>query len=932
MPGYPRTTEDRTVRYNRRVTRLVRSLALINYPRLRAAAWVVACLLSALPAFAQADGDGAAAGGVEVGGANGGGGAGWQQVSLKVSQFGVGNICRGGGWIGVLVEFSDDAADKPRDLVFRLTLPDPDRDTVQYERAVTANPGVRQSVWLYAWLPFDQVGAAVTVSVHEAAERVGVGGGGDGSEESATRLTAGRQLGKIEAVPNRNRFGPGVGLLGVVGRSEAGLGQYARFLGSAGGGGGWGGSGFSPTGHELTDVVGGLSPSPAGLPDRWQGLAQFESIVWTGSSLEYQPSRLSQAQADALREWVRRGGHLVVVLPSVGQTWLTGSSGAAGGGRGNNPLADLMPSVAPIRHENVDLNGYSSLLTRPPLRSSVTPTLPRGAVVHEFRATPSAGPYDAMPILVGPSGDETAGSEGGVIVVRKLYGHGAVSVIGIDLAQTALAASSALRADVFWHRVLGRRYLLELPRQSTSQDAAAAANAAQAKSFARVATNLDDMIDPTIQKSGQAAAGLLLAIVVFAAYWFVAGLGSYAYLSKKNRKQHAWLAFVGVAALFTAIAWGGAGLIRIRHIEGRHLTVLDHVYGQEGQRAREWATIFLPTYGDRTIAVMPQDSAGAGNGRQDSADLIAAMDPGRDAFDIGGVSAGGGGVGKAFPDARAYAVDCRRPSAITVPTRSTVKQVTADWMGAIPNGWGMIHPVAELGEEAAAADVAMGREIALVERPKALGSLTRAFRVRGDLVHDLPGELHDVTVVLVVQQQNPRQSPESMPAITYCGKMPAPWKAGDRLDLETAIPAESKAINGLNKALDDVLGREKPSGYGFNTSSAGSAGSVKDEMLGLSFFNVLSQPLGNDGDPGAVRTLGYGLDLSRWITQPCIIVLGVMNDTPGPVPLGVDGEDVRGRINGGRTIVRWIYPLPPNPPAYVGAGAERLDEEEPSSQ
>ena len=59
------------------------------------------------------------------------------------------------------------------------------------------------------------------------------------------------------------------------------------------------------------------------------------------------------------------------------------------------------------------------------------------------------------------------------------------------------------------------------------------------------------------------------------------------------------------------------------------------------------------------------------------------------------------------------------------------------------------------------------------------------------------------------------------------------------------------------------------------------------------------------------RELGRELDLSAWLTRPCLILIGYLEDTPTPVPLRLN-DDEDPPPSDGLTIVRWIYPLPLN--------------------
>ena len=102
----------------------------------------------------------------------------------------------------------------------------------------------------------------------------------------------------------------------------------------------------------------------------------------------------------------------------------------------------------------------------------------------------------------------------------------------------------------------------------------------------------------------------------------------------------------------------------------------------------------------------------------------------------------------------------------------------------------------------------------------------------------------------------------------------------------------------------------------------------RDWLNAVSFMTLIEPPDVADMDTtgrraaeraSAVRMLTHGLDLGRWFTQPCIIVVGRMDASAAgstgesPVPIAVDGELAP---TTGTTMVRWIYPLPDAPPAF----------------
>jgi hypothetical protein len=56
----------------------------------------------------------------------------------------------------------------------------------------------------------------------------------------------------------------------------------------------------------------------------------------------------------------------------------------------------------------------------------------------------------------------------------------------------------------------------------------------------------------------------------------------------------------------------------------------------------------------------------------------------------------------------------------------------------------------------------------------------------------------------------------------------------------------------------------------------------------------------------AEREHARELDLSHWLTRPCIIVMGFLEESAIPIPVEIEGETVPSR---GTTLYRWIYPL-----------------------
>ncbi|MBS0191349.1 MAG: hypothetical protein U0573_09805 [Phycisphaerales bacterium] len=789
--------------------------------------------------------------GVPVGGAGGlpvaaGPGSGQivEEVKVEAGEFGTGNVCRAGEWCGLRLRLTD-SAPKQREVLIRVVLDDADGDRPAYSRVLTLNPGVTQDAWIYFRLPFwFKGGDSVLVLANEPIA--------DSREVTGSR--AGRLLARRQILPNGRVHEADTPMIGVVGPNEMGLRQYYAA-------GGNGMATYPLMAHELIDPVSALTSK--GLPDRWMGLGQFETIVWgeSPSGGETDISRLRGESTKAIREWVMRGGHLVIVLPPTGQAWTNPAT---------NELMDILPAVNIRRRESVDLSEYRALLTR--AREGV---LPRSAVLHSFEPLPNAAPQEAIKILNGPQGD--------CVVVRRLVGIGQVTLVGFDFSSRMFSAGGLLDADVFWHRVLGKRGILN-PDQK------------EVVSRGQMLT-VDSQISSQIAKRGTAATGMLMGVGVFILYWVLAGPLGFGVLKARRATRLAWLTFLGTAVAFTGIAFGAATWFRPRRFEASHLSILDHVYGQNVQRVRSWLSLMLPK--DGTVEVVAPDSEGqpeAPGAKAEFGGVLSPWDP------VGSQQRSG------FLDAREYQIDGRNPTRLDVPARSTVKQMQLDWAGS-PR-WGMPHPT---GPEGVRADGA---------------------KLKGELVHDLPGAMHDLLIVHVWGQQPYGSDIRSrIVSRVQFWKYPSEWQPGTPLDLE--LQTGQAAAAGAGELYLSGLVPMSSGGYGMGSpADSKRLGSIVDVLTMTSVFSELGIPeeaKGNHGQAVSVlrRDATQCMDLAEWFTQPCVMIIGFVGNGSAPAAKGQPGAgseppvsvSIGGRAvpGSGMTMVRWVYPLGPMPPAFKGA-------------
>ncbi len=746
-------------------------------------------------------------------------------IAITLDSFGVGGVVRPGSLASVRLNLRDRGA-VPRDVVVQLAIDDGDRDTVNYTREVTLTPGADWGVWIHARMPWDLgANAEFLVSVREAVDA------GDGV------LLAGAELGLAKIRPQRVEPAE-TAMFAVIGaRSDLGLREYNRALPT---------SGALAAAHEPTQTLAGLSTGQ--LPDRWYGLEPFSVIVWAGAD-PTDLTNFSTQQAEALIEWVNRGGHLFIVLERVGSNWFSGQ----------NPVASLLPAVEVDRFPAADLNDYREALTMPHV--SRGGRLPDREIIHAFTPIEGAEQSLATPLMVGPHGD---------VVVRRLVGNGMVTLCGIDIAQRDVA--QVLSIERFWNRMLGRRV-----DHLDGAELAEARSSASARRAAGVMHWVDLSIASSIAKSRAASLGVLLALIVFVVYWVLVGQTGFYFLRSKGWERHSWLLFVASAALFTFVSWTAVSAMKPGEVRMWHHTTLQRVYGQPTERSRVFASVLLPDYGEQAIAV-----GEPGVDEQFRQSLTPWEDPGAD-------------IAAPFPDSRAYALDARAMIEFDSPARSTTKQVQIEYLGG-PR-WETPGPVSP------------------DDAPRFEGA-----DLVGRLVHNLPGALTDVRILVIerpttIAEQLEERARGELQAIGSAYALGGAWAPGAELDLGS-IWAPADPASNITRLLESLVPKTRG-------AFAGVADPLSIRSVhAVPLFPVLQppdyteRPTTSGSIPAVLsRRLTHGMDLGPWFTQACVIVLGRIEGAPCPAPVRVDGRRIHTAEAGADGVVelQWVYPLSPRP-------------------
>jgi hypothetical protein len=732
-------------------------------------------------------------------------------VSLRVAPEDVGltGQVQPGQWTGMRLTL-EHRGGEPRPVVCRWLVSDRDGDRVLARRELTLNPNRTQQAWLYAPLPAELARQpAWTVQVLSNDEQT---------------LLATTRVGPRQQMPLNQQP------IGVMATTDLGLTAFTN----------------RSTRHEAATLLRGLKLE--NLPDRWYGLATLSTLIWTpqgGKPADIPDADVSQA----LRDWVRRGGHLVLSLPAFNRGW------------GQSDLAELLP-VGPDRMRR---------------RTGLTPPSVLGPIRSEE-------PAEVDLTLFDPSGTDATvlarSADNNPFIVTGRHGLGRVTLIGIDLTDRAVR-SMGLPFGKFglWHRI----FRWQAPVMSESVVKAQRQNQKMNRPSGRQGVTLDKFLAPMIAMRNTAAPMLLGAIIVFLLYWLLAGPVTYFALKHRGLTHYSWLGFLAVVLLFLGVSWGGALSVQGDTSRASHFSVLTAHASQPSMHARSWLSLRVPRFGKTTVTL--GESVNSDSPPPAGPNTLAA--PG-----LARVSQGTG-----FADARQYTLDAADPHQAEMPFRATAKQLQLDYFGRVDSrqpgitaGWGMPTgeltlqnhwPVGELGHGLPS----KLHDVLMVYCPGE-GEMPFVWR---------HGDWPSGTVIDIGQsrQQNTLSELVKRPS-TYGEKRN--WEKEGFLGQLVAAKAGQQFID-----LD-------PMRFSAADSELIKAIELLSFFQALPPPNFRKVELG-DPPIGYERTDGRALDLTHLTQGRRLLVIGYLKSAPLPAPLTVDQESVPSE---GWTVVRWIYDFEAN--------------------
>lgn len=721
--------------------------------------------------------------------------------SIHVNSVGIGNNWRPGDVTPLLVTVTSKASE-PTQAWVQWEVPDADGDLVLWGRAITIAPMGSTQTWLYAPTQGWNTGETVwNIRLRELSDNIPSG------ELGLTRFSP-QSVGAL-TVSNRS------GLITIFGTRRLGL------------------SGYLPTTpevkHENTRIVSGLQAS--GLPDAWPSYQSLEALVWADATPEF-----TFRQEQAIEDWIHRGGHFIISLPSIGDPWALGSQSA--------PLLHLTEGVQPT-------------VTQLPLQA-LLPIL--GTTNSEQQMRVTVRTFGNIRDTWHPNFTPTIWLEDGtVIAVQKTFGFGAVTIIGIDLTNGQLASLGLPETATFWNKILGKRS--ETPTALTLQTLQK--DDRLSPSIPTVAVlPAGKMIAQAIAMSTTAGGKLGTAFLLILAYWLIGGpLGIYV-LHKRKKRQWSWVFFVATACVFTAVTWILATSTSRVSIPLQHVSVIDHVYGGNGQRVNGWFSLFLPQFGNAEIDL-----------ERSTNNLLLPWSP-PDAS-----------MTPDFIDKREVIVTLDQvPHKFDQPSRATTANFSYNWTGGIEHPY--YNSLIRIAPE---------------QLPEA-----NQKQLQGAIVNNASSNIQDVTIIWVTDEQASEQNNGSLLRNMYAWRVPS-WPSGETIDFSTLKANAASSFANAVKSRYQIKDR-------FGTSNL-TPKIWRTKMEMLSIYSHLTPPLyrkkaGAKQGPAshhAIREGGRELDLAIWFNRPCIIVMGFMQNAPIPVEISRDGDVII--ESKGTTMVRWVYPL-----------------------
>ena len=304
------------------------------------------------------------------------------------------------------------------------------------------------------------------------------------------------------------------------------------------------------------------------LPGRWYGYDSADAVVIDTSDPETLAA-LNGGRIEAIRQWVERGGHLIVAVSSQ---WQAVNDG---------PIAAMLPAT---------LTGQTQLSPFDSLESFTG-----GSQQIRFENAPIQ--VVKVEDVESRGGQVIASTLSTPLVIRGAYGFGRVTLVGFDV--NAQPFTGWPDRTLFWIKALD----LKTPPSATDAPTAATQRI--------ITQNLSDM--STLLRSSLDQFGGMTVVPFgwvagfIAIYILLIGPGDYFFLKKVvKRMELTWITFPAIVITVSLLAYFAAYQIKGTKLRVNQIDAVDVDMVHRLARGTTWVNLFSPQNRDYSIAIAPQ--------------------------------------------------------------------------------------------------------------------------------------------------------------------------------------------------------------------------------------------------------------------------------------------------------------------------------------
>lgn len=407
---------------------------------------------------------------------------------------------------------------------------------------------------------------------------------------------------------------------------------------------------------------------PDQLPDDPIALQAVDAIVF----LQVKPNSLKFPTDDslnALRSYVKGGGRLVICQITPWETMLE--------------WGDLLPVRYPRYGEGEGaIQGIHDRTDGEPLATLAKNYYLLGAPWSKVKLA-NVGVAEALPGSLVTTWVDWSKTDQPLpartpFIVRRPMGLGSVTWVAVDLGNTQVASIISGWASI-WDTVI------DWPNQSYVPDPRLSANQNQRKEdeyHEALGGHLGALLYPGLEHGATGAKLISLVIIFFIIFWLAAGPGIYLGLKTNKKLKYTWLAFA-LCSLGGVIITVGIVQLALRGDPSiHHVTVVRNAPGQD-DRVSSMIGLYIPQDGMMKLSMPGTPSATS----------VSSIAP----LAIHPQLAISNKQGQ-FINKLAYSVNVRTlksadPPELSVPFRTTLKKIQAQWAGQLPQSSGITGSV-----------------------------------------------------------------------------------------------------------------------------------------------------------------------------------------------------------------------------------------------